>query len=117
MATMWASRGKSETASLAATPAVGLHADGSADVARVRVHSRGDGVQAAAAGDVDLEGRRRRGWLVQRALLAADVAGLLAAFFAAELLFFDNHLVQSVGVGLESAIFVAVLPAWIADSS
>ena len=29
----------------------------------------------------------RRGWLVRRLLLAADVTGLLAAFFATELLF------------------------------
>ena len=30
--------------------------------------------------------RIRRGWLVRRALLAADVIGLLTAFFATELL-------------------------------
>jgi exopolysaccharide biosynthesis polyprenyl glycosylphosphotransferase len=56
--------------------------------------------------------RIRRGWLVRRALLAADVFGLLAAFFATELLF-ANDLVGGVGIGTQSAIFVASLLAWV----
>ena len=55
----------------------------------------------------------RRGWLVRRMLLAADVAGLLAAFFATELIFLGNRLVDNVGIGEETLIFVALLPAWI----
>jgi exopolysaccharide biosynthesis polyprenyl glycosylphosphotransferase len=46
-------------------------------------------------------------------LLAADVVGLLAAFFATELIFLGNQLVDNVGIGEESLIFVLVLPAWI----
>ena len=57
--------------------------------------------------------RIRRGWLVRRALLAADVFGLLVAFFVTELLFADNHVVGGVGTGSKSAIFVASLAAWI----
>ena len=35
--------------------------------------------------DVPTRSPRRRGWLVKRALLAADVAGLLLAYFLAKL--------------------------------
>jgi len=55
----------------------------------------------------------RRGWLVRRMLLAADLAGLLAAFFATELIFLGNRLVDNVGIGEETLIFVVLLPAWI----
>jgi exopolysaccharide biosynthesis polyprenyl glycosylphosphotransferase len=57
--------------------------------------------------------RIRRGWLVRRALLAADVVGLLAAFFATELLFAGDHLVGGLGIGPQSAIFAASLAAWV----
>jgi len=55
----------------------------------------------------------RRGWLVRRMLLAADLAGLLAAFFATELIFLGNRLIDNVGIGEETLIFVVLLPAWI----
>src|SRR3954462_14677946 len=54
-----------------------------------------------------------RGWLVRRALLAADATGLLAAFFLTELLFLHDPLVGGIGTTLESAIFVALLPVWL----
>src|SRR5207247_8028560 len=59
--------------------------------------------------------RRRlgRGWLVRRALLAADVAGLGLAFSAAELLFLHDRPLGGLGVGLQLLIFVATLPAWV----
>ena len=53
----------------------------------------------------------RRGWIVRRALLLADVAGLITAFFAAELLFARHHGEPSVS--FKSLIFVALLPLWI----
>jgi FlaA1/EpsC-like NDP-sugar epimerase len=46
-------------------------------------------------------------------LLAADVVGLLAAFFATELIFLGNQLIDNVGIGEESLIFVLALPIWI----
>ncbi len=55
----------------------------------------------------------RRGWLVRRMLLAADLAGLLVAFFATELIFLGHRLVDNVGIGEETLIFVVLLPAWI----
>src|SRR5207248_8764980 len=55
--------------------------------------------------------RIRRGWIVRRALLVADVVGLLAAFCATELLFLG--LQGRVGIPVQSAIFVAVLPLWV----
>lgn len=57
--------------------------------------------------------RVRRGWLVRRMLLGADVLGLLAAFFVAELVFRGNALVDSIGIGLETVVFLGALPAWI----
>ena len=68
-----------------------------------------DNSEAGAAGRA-----MRRGWLVRRMLLAADVLALLIAFFATELLFSGTgpHI-DRVGVRLEIAIFLGTLPAWI----
>ena len=54
-----------------------------------------------------------RGWLVRRMLLAADVIGLSAAFFATEFLFLGSERAGHVGIARLSTIFVLVLPAWI----
>lgn len=59
-------------------------------------------------------GLRRRGWLVRRALVYADLLGLLAAFAVATAIFGvgdarTNHLGQ---VG-EYLLFVLSLPAWV----
>ena len=57
---------------------------------------------------------KRRGWLVHRLLLVADLVGLTVAFAVAELLFG-----QSAGAGnelrptSELLFFIATLPAWI----
>jgi exopolysaccharide biosynthesis polyprenyl glycosylphosphotransferase len=57
---------------------------------------------------------RRRGWLVRRALAAADVAGLLLAFLAVELIYLsvrgpNDH----IGLGEEFLVFVATVPLWL----
>jgi len=59
--------------------------------------------------------RRRlgRGWLVRRALLAADVLGLAAAFSVTELLFLHDRPLGGLAEGPRLAIFVATLPAWV----
>jgi exopolysaccharide biosynthesis polyprenyl glycosylphosphotransferase len=57
--------------------------------------------------------RIRRGWVVRRALLAADAVGFLVAFFVTELLFLGGGLVGGIGFGLETAIFVGLLPVWL----
>jgi exopolysaccharide biosynthesis polyprenyl glycosylphosphotransferase len=63
--------------------------------------------------DVGVEpARRRRGWLVRRSLLAADVVGLTSAFFLTELLFPDK-LGDRIGIGIETILFFVFLPAWI----
>ena len=54
----------------------------------------------------------RRGWLVRRALLAADIAGLLIAFFAVELVFWHRQ-VNGLGFGAETAVFFCTLPVWV----
>jgi exopolysaccharide biosynthesis polyprenyl glycosylphosphotransferase len=56
--------------------------------------------------------RMRRGWLVRRLLLVADVVGLTFAFTLVELFFHKTSLIGGVGVLTESLIFVALLPAW-----
>jgi exopolysaccharide biosynthesis polyprenyl glycosylphosphotransferase len=57
----------------------------------------------------------RRGWLIRRMLLIADVVGLLAAFGLASLLFeADGDEVRGHAPPLsETLLFVATLPAWI----
>jgi exopolysaccharide biosynthesis polyprenyl glycosylphosphotransferase len=54
----------------------------------------------------------RRGWLVRRALLAADVVGLLSAFFLVELAF-RHRYTGGIAFGGETAIFFASLPVWV----
>jgi exopolysaccharide biosynthesis polyprenyl glycosylphosphotransferase len=54
----------------------------------------------------------RRGWLVRRLLLCADVAGLLTAFFVAEL-FFAGRSSGNFDFGSEALLFAATLPGWI----
>ena len=56
--------------------------------------------------------RRRRGWLVRRALLGADIVGLVAAFVVATTLFAIQPG-DRVGVPTELLIFLAVLPVWV----
>jgi exopolysaccharide biosynthesis polyprenyl glycosylphosphotransferase len=58
-------------------------------------------------------GRIRRGWLVRRMLLAADVAGLLAAFVATELIWFDQWPSDPPGTSTRTVIFVLLLPLWV----
>ena len=58
---------------------------------------------------------RRRGWLVRRALVTADVLGLVAAFTLAALAFgHDPAEPGEVGRGLEVVGFALTLPAWVA---
>ncbi len=54
-----------------------------------------------------------RGWLVRRALVAADVLGLAAAFGLALALFGSSGGSDRVGVEAELAVFLVTVPAWI----
>jgi exopolysaccharide biosynthesis polyprenyl glycosylphosphotransferase len=77
-------------------------------LADLAVGDRGDASVRGAA-----HRRVRRGWLVRRMLLAADVLGLSAAFFLTEFLFGGGRLVDHVGLGVEAAVFAAVVPVWV----
>jgi exopolysaccharide biosynthesis polyprenyl glycosylphosphotransferase len=55
----------------------------------------------------------RRGWLVRRMLLLADVVGLLTAFLFAEWVIGRRAALGSVDVRAEFLIFGLSLPAWI----
>ena len=54
----------------------------------------------------------RRGWLVRRCLLLADLVGLLVAFFAAEAIYLGKTSGR-FDFGAESLLFVLTLPAWV----
>jgi len=65
-----------------------------------------------------IRGRRfgkthRRGWIVRRALLAADVAGLGLAFAFAEVAFGRESTVGLVGPWVEFVGFLVTLPLWV----
>jgi len=89
--------------------------------ARLPIGSAGGTVAAAVPAEASprleaegrLEPRRmRRGWLVRRMLLAADVVGLTLAFVLVEVLFRGTLLLDNVGIETESLIFAALLPVW-----
>jgi exopolysaccharide biosynthesis polyprenyl glycosylphosphotransferase len=55
-----------------------------------------------------------RGWLVRRALLTADLLGLLSALFLAQTLFTHKHtLVERLTPTANWLLFVVALPAWV----
>jgi exopolysaccharide biosynthesis polyprenyl glycosylphosphotransferase len=53
----------------------------------------------------------RRGWLVRRCLLCADLLGLLVAFFVAETVNL-GHRPGTFDFGAETLLFVLTLPGW-----
>jgi exopolysaccharide biosynthesis polyprenyl glycosylphosphotransferase len=58
--------------------------------------------------------RGRRGWVMRRLLLAADLIGLVTAFALAELIFWDYDVDSGKpGISIESLIFLATLPLWV----
>jgi exopolysaccharide biosynthesis polyprenyl glycosylphosphotransferase len=57
---------------------------------------------------------RRRGWLVRRALLGADVFGLFTAFLVAQFLFLGRTApIDRLGPDAEWLLFLLTLPGWI----
>ena len=67
--------------------------------------------QRKSATDQTAPWRMRRGWLVRRMLLAADLLALTAAFAVVEISF--PQLVGRIGTGEEAIIFLGLLPVWI----
>ena len=58
-------------------------------------------------------GAHRRGWLVRRVLLAADVIGLTGAFLLAQLVAPSSGGLNAVGQKGEWLLFLLVLPLWV----
>jgi exopolysaccharide biosynthesis polyprenyl glycosylphosphotransferase len=56
---------------------------------------------------------KRRGWLVRRALLAADLIGLTTGFFLAQLLYAHQVGVDHVPTQKEIFAFLLSLPGWV----
>ena len=57
--------------------------------------------------------RRKRGWLMRRLLLGADLIGLLVAYVVAVQLAPPESTTDRVGTGWEIALFVVSLPFWV----
>src|SRR5690349_18903024 len=57
---------------------------------------------------------RRRGWLVRRMLVVADVIGLAVAFVIAQQLFEPTATSDRVHPAIEYLIFLCSIPVWIA---
>jgi exopolysaccharide biosynthesis polyprenyl glycosylphosphotransferase len=55
----------------------------------------------------------RRGWLLRRCLLAADLVALCVAFVAATLVYPGSGVSGHVGIHKEFALFFLTLPAWV----
>lgn len=58
-------------------------------------------------------GRRRRGWLIRRSLLTADLVGLCTAFLIAEAVAAGGGTGSLVGQSTELLVAAATLPLWI----
>jgi exopolysaccharide biosynthesis polyprenyl glycosylphosphotransferase len=56
---------------------------------------------------------RRRGWLVKRMLLAADLIGLMAAMLLAEWVVNRHNSMGVLNMHAEIVVFVVTLPAWV----
>jgi exopolysaccharide biosynthesis polyprenyl glycosylphosphotransferase len=57
-------------------------------------------------------GKQKRGWLVRRALVAADLIGLVTAFTLSQILYAHTSS-GHVGVRAETILFVLSLPGWV----
>jgi exopolysaccharide biosynthesis polyprenyl glycosylphosphotransferase len=57
--------------------------------------------------------RMRRGWLVRRMLVLADLIGLTAAFIASTIVFDQPGRGDAVGGNIEILLFCLSLPAWV----
>jgi exopolysaccharide biosynthesis polyprenyl glycosylphosphotransferase len=55
----------------------------------------------------------RRGWLVRRALVLADLVGLVGAFVTATLFFDDPAPMDRIGPSTEILAFLLTLPLWV----
>ena len=71
---------------------------------------RGDGTAATASGET-AQRRRRRGWLVRRVLLLADLVGLVTAFLVTQLVFGEGLFFRASVLEL-FVFFLVSLPAW-----
>jgi exopolysaccharide biosynthesis polyprenyl glycosylphosphotransferase len=57
--------------------------------------------------------KRRRGWLVRRMLVVADLVGLTFAFLAATFIFEQDGRTNAVGTQVELLVFCLSLPVWV----
>src|SRR5215204_5344578 len=91
------------------------------ETAEARIEVESDRLGAAPEGQPSSPGKSgglpakksRRGWLVRRALLAADVTGLTLAFVASEVLFRGSAVEGGVSTPVKAVVFVLALPVWV----
>jgi exopolysaccharide biosynthesis polyprenyl glycosylphosphotransferase len=75
----------------------------------------GVGLAATTGGDVARATdatRPGRGWLVRRMLLGADLVALAISFAIVEAIFHNRGL-GGIGIGVETVIFLGLLPVWV----
>jgi exopolysaccharide biosynthesis polyprenyl glycosylphosphotransferase len=93
-----------------APPAISGYQDVEADEAIIEPAD----LRSEPAAELREAGERGRGWLVRRALLAADLVGLIAALFLAQALFTNRStLVERLTPSPKWLLFLVALPAWV----
>ena len=77
-------------------------------------HPASASLGSSANGQVQQRGEHKRAWLLRRMLLAADVLGLLLAFFIAQFLFEPRGGASDiVSPWVEFLFFLCAMPVWI----
>jgi exopolysaccharide biosynthesis polyprenyl glycosylphosphotransferase len=103
------SRESGETLAFRATSA----SAGAPEAAGFAVRGTAELEPLAVSGSDRARRRLRRGWLVRRLLLGADLLALSVAFAIVEVAFRHDRLVGGVGIGVETVIFLCLLPVWV----
>jgi exopolysaccharide biosynthesis polyprenyl glycosylphosphotransferase len=108
------SREGGDTLAFTATSSVGApEAPGLAPAATAAFERLALPEQQQTAAEETVPWRMRRGWLVRRMLLAADLLALAGAFAVVEAFFHKTQIVGEIGIGLETVIFLGLLPLWV----
>ncbi|HVM18156.1 MAG TPA: sugar transferase [Gaiellaceae bacterium] len=68
---------------------------------------------ATGAAPLRVPARRRRGWVVRRALLTADIAGLALALVVAEAFVGSRGAPDAVSLRTEFSLLVVAIPLWV----
>lgn len=79
---------------------------------RRAVSAAAEPVLKIASDRIETRPIRRRGWMLRRLLLGADIVTIATAFLIAELVFYESSVTDSFEIGSEVGLFVVTLPLW-----